>query len=94
MSDRWGWDKERIALAVRVGTMVTVLGFVLLAAEQRLARDFPQQEVVAGEIVPSADTAPPAAPAPAEKATPGYDYWPGHFAVPSTDRDDEQPSTF
>ena len=46
MSRKSSWN-ERIALSLRVGAIVTVLGFVVLAAEQRLAQDVSPQETIA-----------------------------------------------
>jgi len=52
------WDTEHIGLSLRVGAIVTVLGFVLLAAEQRLAQDVSPQEIVAAETAPNFAPAP------------------------------------
>ena len=58
MSKRSGWDAEKIGLSLRVGAIVTVLGFVVLAAEQRLANDVSPQEIIAAEIAPNFAPAP------------------------------------
>jgi hypothetical protein len=100
MSDRIGWNKERIALSVRVGAMVAVLGFVLLAAEQRLVQDVSPQEIIATDPPAfTVDTAAPPAAKPAtateneRAATPPVDYFPSHFPAPTVE-DVQQPSTF
>ena len=81
------WDTEHIGLSLRVGAIVTVLGFVLFAAEQRLAQDVSPQEIVAAETAPNLAPAPArteavqAAPAPGA----GADYFPSHFPTPASE---------
>ena len=64
---------------------MTVLAFVVLAAEQRLSQDISPQEIVAAETAPNFAPAPAralavqAAPAPSEDE----DYFPSHFAEPT-----------
>jgi hypothetical protein len=85
---------ERIAISLRVGAIVTVLGFVVFAAEQRLTRDVSPQEVIAAEAAPNfAPTQPSASPAPPAKAEQGVDYFPSHFAAPKG-QPEAQPDTF
>ena len=85
MSRKSFWDTEHIGLSLRVGAIVTVLGFVVLAAEQRLSQDISPQEIVAAETAPNFAPAPAralavqAAPAPSEDE----DYFPSHFAEPT-----------
>ena len=84
---------ERIATSLRVGAIVTVLGFVVFAAEQRLTRDVSPQEVIAAETAPNfAPAQPSASPAPA-KAEQSVDYFPSHFAEPKGEPE-AQPPTF
>jgi hypothetical protein len=96
MSHRSDW-KERFALSLRVGAMVALLGFVVLAAEQRLGHDISPVEVAAGEAaLPFATPQPVPQPEPAATptATPASpDYFPSHFPAP-TGEDDAQPPTF
>jgi len=84
MSKRSGWDAEKIGLSLRVGAIVTVLGFVVLAAEQRLANDVSPQEIIAAETAPNFAPAParalPVQAAPAPSAD--EDYFPSHFPEP------------
>lgn len=99
MSRKTAWN-ERIALSLRVGAIVTVLGFVVLAAEQRLAQDVSPQEVIAAEAAPNfaaqlvaspaQSAASPARPAKAEQS---FDYFPSHFAEPKGEAE-AQPPTF
>jgi len=95
MSRKTTWN-ERIALSLRVGAIVTVLGFVVLAAEQRLARDVSPQEIISAEtapnFAPAQSTASPAL-APAAKAEQSVDYFPSHFAAPKGEPE-AQPDTF
>ena len=87
MTRKSGWDAENIGLSLRVGAIVTVLGFVVLAAEQRLANDVSPQEIIAAETAPNFAPAPvraepvQMAPAPAVDA----DYFPSHFPEPTGD---------
>ncbi|HSS69917.1 MAG TPA: hypothetical protein VLQ46_04605 [Casimicrobiaceae bacterium] len=99
MSRKTAWN-ERIALSLRVGAIVTVLGFVVLAAEQRLAQDVSPQEIIAAEAAPNFAAQPAASPAlsaapraqPA-KAEQSFDYFPSHFAEPKGEAE-AQPPTF
>ena len=97
MSDQSMWNKERIALSVRVGAMVAVLGFVLLAAEQRLVQDVSPQEIMATDPPAFAVDSPAAraraAATASQKAAPAPDYFPSQFPAPKGDAG-EQPSTF
>jgi hypothetical protein len=93
MSRKSSWS-ERIALSLRVGAIVTVLGFVVLAAEQRLAQDVSPQEII------SAETAPGFAPAESRIASvkpvaqqQNDDYFPSHFPEPQGEPA-AQPDTF
>jgi hypothetical protein len=100
MSQKTTWS-ERIALSLRVGAIVTVLGFVVLAAEQRLAQDVSPQEVIAAETAPNFAAARPTAspaqsaawPAQPPKAEQSVDYFPSHFAEPKGEAE-AQPPTF
>jgi len=99
MSRKTAWN-ERIALSLRVGAIVTVLGFVVLAAEQRLAQDVSPQEIIAAETAPNfaavqsavlpAQSAASLRPAKAEQS---FDYFPSHFAEPKGEAE-AQPPTF
>src|ERR1700758_2600847 len=100
MSRKSSWN-ERIALSLRVGAIVTVLGFVVLAAEQRLAQDVSPQETIAAETAPNFAAAQPAA-SPAQSAASrsqsaeaeqGVDYFPSHFPAPKGEPA-AQPDTF
>jgi len=97
MSQRSDW-KERFALSLRVGAMVALLGFVVVAAEQRLARGISPVEVVASEAGvpvatpdPAAQTAPTAKPAPAA-TPPSVDYFPSHFPAPTGEPEAQAPT--
>jgi len=93
MSQRSDW-KERLALSLRVGAMVAVLGFVMLAAEQRLAHDISPVEAVASEAALPIATPQELAAQPAPAATsPSVDYFPSHFREP-TGEPETQPPTF
>jgi len=93
MSRKTAWN-ERIALSLRVGAIVTVLGFVVLAAEQRLAHDVSPQEIISAETAPNfAPAQPTASPAPTAKAEQSVDYFPSHFAAPKGEPE-AQPDTF
>jgi hypothetical protein len=94
MSRKSSWS-ERIALSLRVGAIVTVLGFVVLAAEQRLARDVPPQQIISAETAPSfapaESTSAPVKPV-AQQQNDG-DYFPSHFPAPQGEPA-AQPDTF
>ena len=99
MSRKTAWN-ERIALSLRVGAIVTVLGFVVLAAEQRLAQDVSPQEVIAAEAAPNFAAQLAASPAQSvasraqpAKAEQSVDYFPSHFAEPKGEPE-AQPPTF
>jgi HAMP domain-containing protein len=97
MSDKSGW-KERIALSVRVGAMVAVLGFVVLAAEHRLAQDISPLEILTAEVLPGFEvaTSPEAqaeAPPAQTAAAPDNDDFTAAPAAPASERE-EQPATF
>ena len=94
MSRKTAWN-ERIALSLRVGAIVTVLGFVVLAAEQRLAQDVSPQEIIAAETAPNFAAQPRAAPAqPAAKVEQSNsDYFPSHFPAPKGEPE-AQPDAF
>ena len=83
MSRKSSWS-ERIALSLRVGAIVTVLGFVVLAAEQRLARDVSPQEVISAEMAPGfASAESTSAPVkPVAQQQNDDDYFPSHFPAP------------
>ena len=82
MSRKWSWS-ERIALSLRVGAIVTVLGFVVLAAEQRLAQDVSPQEIISVETAPSFTAEAAGAPVkPAAQQQSGEDYFPSHYPAP------------
>jgi hypothetical protein len=84
---------ERIAISLRVGAIVTVLGFVVFAAEQRLTRDVSPQEVIVAETAPNfAPAQPPASLAPPVKAEQSVDYFPSHFAAPKGEAEAQPPS--
>ena len=54
----------RLAQSLKVAAVVMVLGYAVLAAEQRLAQDVSPEEIVAAEIAPVFGAASaPAAPA-------------------------------
>ena|SRR5215831_2726802 len=98
MSHKSSWN-ERIALSLRVGAIVTVLGFVVLAAEQRLAQVVSPQEIVAAEAAPNFAAADPA-PAPAQAAMEqravakdSDDYFPSHYPAPKGEAE-AQPDSF
>jgi hypothetical protein len=86
---------ERIALSLRVGAIVTVLGFVVLAAEQRLTQVVSPQEMISAETAPNFAAAPSAdSPAlSAVKTEQGSDYFPSHFPAPKGEAA-PQPDTF
>ena len=93
MSRKSSWS-ERIALSLRVGAIVTVLGFVVLAAEQRLARDVSPQEIISAEMAPgmapAESTTAPVKPAAQQQ---NDDYFPSHFPAPKGEPA-AQPDTF
>jgi hypothetical protein len=98
MSQKSSWN-ERIALSLRVGAIVTVLGFVVLAAEQRLAQVVSPQEIVAAEAAPNFAPATPAA-APVQTASEQRtvqkdrdDYFPSHYPEPKGEPE-AQPDSF
>jgi hypothetical protein len=98
MSDKSRWNRERIALSVRVGALVAVLGFVVLAAEHRLAQDISPQEILTAEVLPGFEVSTPAdaqpQAAPAQTAVPeSEDFGPPAAAAPAAERE-EQPATF
>jgi hypothetical protein len=93
MLNHWGWNKERIALSVRVGAVVAVLGFVLLAVEQRLVQDVSPQEIVTTRAASSGAAAAPITEPAAAPAAPGADYFPAHFPPPMGEAE-PQPPTF
>lgn len=93
MLDQWGWNKERIALSVRVGAVVAVLGFVLLAAEQRLVQDVSPQEVVTTGAAPSGAPAGRITEPSAASAAPDADYSRAHLPPPAGEVE-AQPPTF
>jgi hypothetical protein len=74
MSRKSVWDAENIGLSLKVGAIVTVLGFVVFAAEH-WANDVSPQEITAVAAAPSF------APTPAANA----DYFPSHFPEPTGD---------
>ena len=85
---------ERIALSLRVGAIVTVLGFVVLAAEQRLTQVVSPQELISAETAPNFAAASADSPAlPAVKTEQGSDYFPSHFPAPKGEAA-AQPDTF
>ncbi len=99
MSRKTAWN-ERIALSLRLGAIVTVLGFVVLAAEQRLAQDVSPQEIIAAETAPNFAAAKSAA-SPAQsaaslarpaKAEQSFDYFPSHFAEPKGEAEAQAPT--
>jgi hypothetical protein len=93
MSRKTAWN-ERIALSLRVGAIATVLGFVVLAAGQRLTRDVSPQEVVAAQAAPNFAPAQPAgSSAQPAKAEQSVDYFPSHFAAPKGEPE-AQPDPF
>src|SRR5215831_7742485 len=98
MSQRSSWS-ERIALSLRVGAIVTVLGFVVLAAEQRLAQVVSPQEVIAAETAPNfapANAGPAAAKAAEEERAAlkdNDDYFPSHYPAPKGEAE-AQPDSF
>jgi len=94
MSQRSDW-KERIALSLRVGAIVTVLGFVVFAAEQRLAHDAaPLDAIVSEAMLPVATPQATAENGPASSAPPSGDYYfPAQFPAPAGEVE-AQPSTF
>jgi predicted lipid-binding transport protein (Tim44 family) len=97
MSQKSSWN-ERIALSLRVGAIVTVLGFVVLAAEQRLAQVVSPQEIIAAETAPNfapGNVAPAPAKAAEQRAAPkdSDDYFPSHFPEPKGEPE-TQPDTF
>ena len=94
MSRKSSWS-ERIALSLRVGAIVTVLGFVVLAAEQRLARDVSPQEIISAEIAPSfAPAQATAAPMkPVAQQQNDDDYFPSHYPAPKGEPE-AQPDAF
>src|SRR5215472_19388038 len=98
MSRKSSWS-ERIALSLRVGAIVTVLGFVVLAAEQRLAQVVSPQEIISAEAAPNFAAASPA-PVPAQaileqRAAPkdSDDYFPSNFPEPKGEPE-AQPDSF
>jgi hypothetical protein len=70
MSQRADW-KERVALAIRVGAIVTILGFVALSAERRITHDISTIETVAGEAALPIATPDPLARSAPETVAPG-----------------------
>jgi hypothetical protein len=71
------------------------LGFVVLAAEQRLARDVSPQEIISAEMAPSFA---PAVSASTQSAKPAaveqsFDYFPSHYPEPKGEQE-AQPDTF
>jgi hypothetical protein len=88
MSRKSVWN-ERIALSLRVGAIATVLGFVLLAVEQRLGHDVSPEEIVAAQAAPSFAPTPPAA---HPGTTQSSDYFPSHFPAPTGEPEVQPPS--
>ena len=52
MRNRASSTSARLATSLKVIAVATVLGFVVLAAEQRLTRDISPEEMVVTEIAP------------------------------------------
>ena len=52
MVERSGW-KDALAQSLKVAAVVMVLGYAILAAEQRLAQDVSPEEIVAAEAAPA-----------------------------------------
>ncbi|HEX7273714.1 MAG TPA: hypothetical protein VF420_16340 [Casimicrobiaceae bacterium] len=83
MSQRTDW-KERIALTIRVGAIITILGFVVLSAERRITHDISTIETVAGEAALPFATPDPLARSAPETPAPGGDTAAGSSAPART----------
>jgi hypothetical protein len=84
---RSGWNK--IVTPLKVAALVTMLGSVVLLAEQRIATPVAAGQPVAAETAPA-----PQAAIRDRAAQPGpTDYFPAHFSAPSGPVAD-QPPTF
>ena len=53
MTNRWQPTSAGLAQSLKVAAAVMVLGWAILAAEQRLAQDASPEEIVAAETVPA-----------------------------------------
>jgi hypothetical protein len=69
----------KIVMALKVAALVTVLGTVILAAEQRLATAVPHEQITAAEITTAQQA--PASDGTAQQAA--TDYFPARFPAPT-----------